>query len=104
MDGYPLHAMEFSSFYEPQMLLGEISEIFSAPVIPKMVIVGLNEENDSVLRLFKEILTKALDNLFVIEFCDQVSLVLIEVIVYVFSSFRKRKSYRIIRLVTEITK
>lgn len=54
------------------MLLGEISEIFSAPVIPKMIIVGLTGEEDENLRLFKEILTKALDNLFVIEFCEQV--------------------------------
>jgi hypothetical protein len=65
--------MDFTTFYEPQMLLGEISELFSGPVIPKMVIVGLIEGNDENLRLFKEILTKALDNLFVIEFCEQVT-------------------------------
>ena len=54
------------------MLLGEISELFSTPVIPKMVIVGLTGEEDENLQLFKEILTKSLDNLFVIEFCEQV--------------------------------
>ena len=59
---------------------GQISDLFSSPVIPKMVIVGLNEEmlamapNAEVekVKLFKEMLVKTLDNLFIIEFQDQV--------------------------------
>ena len=72
--------MDFSSFYESPLLLGDISELFSTPVIPKMVVVGLNEEGDANLRLFKEILTRALDNLFVIEFCEQVLITRIRVV------------------------
>lgn len=59
---------------------GQISDLFSSPVIPKMVIVGLNEEmltmapNAEVekVKLFKEMLVKTLDNLFIIEFQEQV--------------------------------
>ena len=59
---------------------GQISDLFSSPVIPKMVIVGLNDEmiNSTVemekLKLFKEILVKSLDNLFIVEFQEQVTI------------------------------
>ena len=57
---------------------GQMSDLFSSPVIPKMVVVGLNEEFvDSVaerekLKMFKAILVKSLDNLFIVEFQEQV--------------------------------
>lgn len=55
---------------------GQISDLFSAPVIPKMIIVGLSEievAGSAELRVFKDILERALNNLFVIEFLEQVN-------------------------------
>lgn len=54
---------------------GEISDLFSSPVIPKIVIVGLNDEIISDIEnliLFKEMLVKAFENLFIIDFQEQV--------------------------------
>lgn len=78
--------MEYSDFnrIEDSMLIGQVSELFSAPAIPKIVVVGLGssvgglgqameEENTATfLKTFRDILVRALDNLFVIEFCEQV--------------------------------
>lgn len=56
---------------------GQISDLFSAPAIPKMVIVGMDGEETGAemnrLQLFKDILVQALDNLFIIDFQEQVS-------------------------------
>lgn len=57
---------------ENETEIGEISDLFRAPVLPKIVFVGLGDE--PTLQLFKEILVKALDNLFVVEFCEQVNI------------------------------
>ena len=63
--------------YFPSHLIGEIPTTFTDPIIPKIVILGLFESSEQkffspqVLN-FKVILEKALQNLFVIEFAEQV--------------------------------
>ena len=60
---------------EDYRLIGQISELFSSPVIPKISVVGLSDEEvcgSEELKLFKDILSRALDNLFVIDFIEQV--------------------------------
>lgn len=67
--------LEYSAdlnFTEAGRLLGEIPEIFSSPLIPKIVIVGLNVNDDPSLQHFKEGLTIILNNLFIVEFAEQV--------------------------------
>ena len=80
--------MEYSDYnrIEDSLLIGHVSELFSAPAIPKIVVVGLGsslglggglveEDNTATfLKTFRDILVRALDNLFVIEFCEQVIL------------------------------
>lgn len=56
---------------ESELAVGEISDLFREPVLPKIVIVGLGDE--PTLQLFKEILVRTLDNLFVVEFSEQVN-------------------------------
>lgn len=64
--------------YENNFLIGQISELFSSPAIPKIVFVGLSEiigndnKDEETIKIFKEILTRVLDNLFIIEFLEQV--------------------------------
>lgn len=69
------------------LLLGEISEFFTAPLIPKIVIVGLNLNDDPSLHLFKDGLVKALTNLFVVEFAEQVAFIALLVIIVTFLVF-----------------
>lgn len=75
--------MEYSDFNRIEestsTLIGQVSELFSAPVIPKIVVLGLEqeigirEEDATFLRIFRDILGRALNNLFVIEFSEQVN-------------------------------
>ena len=69
--------MDFTSIPEPiscefTNFTSSSSNLFTSPAIPKIVFVGLNDQLDESLKVFKDILCKALDNLFVIEFCEQV--------------------------------
>lgn len=73
--------MEYSGFNridEEPALIGQVSDLFSAPVSPKMVLVGLrlglqmSEAETEFLKTFRDILERALNNLFVIDFCEQV--------------------------------
>lgn len=85
--------MDFTSVLEPFSLETAnvsvaSSNLFTAPVFPKIVVVGLSGHQEDSLKQFKEILSKALDNLFVIEFSEQVFLVLhMKIDVYCISIF-----------------